>query len=104
MIPRAIEKTICEVSISRRTLPEHPRRDESGLTVIYRRGMAVDLLAPIRWARSGLGDQARAVLSGRDLPGPEAFATHVGNDPGLFGPASVTWRVHADLSPVVGGL
>ena len=66
--------------------------------------MPVDLLAPLRWARTGLGDQARAVLSGRDLPGPEVFATHEGNDPGLFGPDSIAWRVHADLSPVVGGL
>jgi uncharacterized protein (DUF2236 family) len=30
--------------------------------------------------------------------------THPPGDPGLFGPGSVTWRVHADPSMLVGGL
>jgi len=35
---------------------------------------------------------------------PEEQYTDPPGDPGLFGPASVTWRVHADPAMVVGGL
>lgn len=52
--------------------------------------------------RRTLGDSVRSMVSGEgDLE--EVFATHQG-DPGLFGPDSVTWRVHGDLSMFVGGI
>lgn len=51
--------------------------------------------------RDRLGHVVRGALGGG--PAPDfPFAT--AEDPGLFGPGSVTWRVHADRSMLVGGL
>jgi uncharacterized protein (DUF2236 family) len=36
--------------------------------------------------------------------GDRAVAEDLGGDSGLFGPDSVTWRVHADLAMLVGGM
>lgn len=55
-----------------------------------------------RPARRHLRRQVLAVLS-RDAPSPD-YDVPVG-DPGLFGPDSVTWKIHADFpSMMVGGL
>ncbi|HEX7348344.1 MAG TPA: oxygenase MpaB family protein [Rhodanobacteraceae bacterium] len=52
--------------------------------------------------RRRLRDEVLAVLS-RDAPAPDYDAPR--GDPGLFGPASVTWKLHADFpSMMVGGL
>lgn len=52
--------------------------------------------------RRHLRRQVLAVLS-RDAPAPDYDAPL--GDPGLFGPASVTWKIHADFpSMMVGGL
>lgn len=57
-------------------------------------------LAP---ARRVLGSVARSVLAGQSSGRPDlVFATDA--DPGLFGPDSVTWRVHRDRSMLVGGV
>jgi uncharacterized protein (DUF2236 family) len=45
----------------------------------------------------------RRFLSGQERPPAQRFRRRPG-DQGLFGPGSVTWQVHADLSMVVGGL
>lgn len=58
------------------------------------------LLAPARGVVRGLA--RRALAGGREGPPAVEFAT-VG-DPGLFGPDSVTWRIHADRSMLIGGL
>ena len=58
------------------------------------------LLSP---ARRMLGNAARSALAGQASGRPELeFAD--GSDPGLFGPDSVTWRVHADRSMLIGGV
>jgi uncharacterized protein (DUF2236 family) len=59
--------------------------------------------------RAGLAVAIRRVLSdGRPPPAPVVSAAPPPDgsppDPGLFGPGSLTWRVHADLAMFVGGL
>ena len=54
-------------------------------------------------ARRLVGGAARRALAGGRSRGTELrFATEA--DPGWFGPESMTWRVHADRSMLVGGL
>ena len=59
-------------------------------------------------ARANLAGVIRSVLNeGRPPPTrvvSSAPADGEAPDPGLFGPGSVTWRVHAELSMFVGGL
>ena len=58
------------------------------------------LFAP---AQRALGNAARTALAGRSSGGPDLdFATD--QDRGLFGPDSVTWKVHADRSMLIGGV
>lgn len=47
-----------------------------------------------------LGEDVRATVN-RYFPAPKSPGT--AGDPGLFGPDSVIWRVHADMSLLVGG-
>lgn len=54
-------------------------------------------------ARLGLGRGLRTMLAG-DAPVVRDLSAPVTGDPGLFGPDSVTWRVHADGSMLVGGI
>jgi len=57
----------------------------------------------LRPARVAVGRVARSALAGPPTGQPElAFAD--AEDPGLFGPGSMTWRVHRDRSMVIGGL
>jgi uncharacterized protein (DUF2236 family) len=54
-------------------------------------------------ARHLVGEAARRALAGPRARRPElAMATDA--DPGWFGPDSMTWRIHADRSMLVGGL
>jgi uncharacterized protein (DUF2236 family) len=46
-------------------------------------------------ARDALGQRVRAITGAQ--ASPEDFATPLG-DPGLFGPASVAWQVHAHFA------
>ncbi|MFV0258503.1 MAG: oxygenase MpaB family protein [Acidimicrobiales bacterium] len=48
------------------------------------------------------GTRMRTALTGRDPLDPAELA-HA-DDPGLFGPASVAWRVHGDTAMLIGGL
>lgn len=54
-------------------------------------------------ARARLARSVRQMVTGQDAP-PRTFQAADPDDPGLFGPESVTWRVHADPSMLVGGL
>ncbi len=59
--------------------------------------------AAITPARDALGGVVRALLTDRGrAPVDLEFASL--DDPGLFGPESVAWRVHADRSMLVGGI
>ena len=51
-------------------------------------------------ARAGVARAVRLRVTGR-RGGPQVT---IDGDPGWFGPDSVSWRVHADLATVVGGL
>ncbi|MFM7271489.1 MAG: oxygenase MpaB family protein [Actinomycetes bacterium] len=67
------------------------------------RRVATAPIAVIDAAREHLGLAARRLLTAGDGAYPEfPFADH--DDPGLFGPDSMTWRVHAHRSMLVGGL
>ena len=59
--------------------------------------------APLEAARTRIGAQVRSLLSGQVSPPVERFARR-GGDEGLFGPDSVTWRVHGDAAMIVGGI
>lgn len=52
--------------------------------------------------RMAIDDAYQAMLAGAHLPG-EQYTEPVG-DPGLFGPDSAIWKVHGDVSGVVGGV
>ena len=54
-------------------------------------------------ARRILGNLARTALAGQ-VSGPSELEFAHTADPGLFGPESVTWRVHADRSTLIGGV
>jgi uncharacterized protein (DUF2236 family) len=57
----------------------------------------------VRGLRAGLADQVRGLVAG-DGPPVRDLRLPVTGDPGLFGPHSVTWRVHQDAAMFVGGL
>jgi uncharacterized protein (DUF2236 family) len=52
--------------------------------------------------RTAIDDAYQTMLAGAHLPG-EQYTEPVG-DPGLFGPGSAIWKVHGDVSGVVGGV
>ncbi|HEU5161263.1 MAG TPA: oxygenase MpaB family protein [Streptosporangiaceae bacterium] len=52
--------------------------------------------------RTAIDEAYQAMLAGAHLPG-EQYTEPVG-DPGLFGPDSAIWKVHGDVSGVVGGV
>ena len=62
-------------------------------------------LRPLEPVRRGLGHQVRRTLGGDGTVAmPPAFTDPPG-DPGLFGPGSMTWRVHGDLpGMLIGGI
>ena len=61
--------------------------------------MVIDPLEPVRIIASKM---LRSLFSGPILP-MEQYTDPPG-DPGLFGPDSVAWRVHADLAVALGGV
>jgi uncharacterized protein (DUF2236 family) len=58
--------------------------------------------SPIAPLRQAVLKPVRRAFGGDRFP-EEQYTTPVG-DPGLFGPDSVTWRVHADASMLIGGV
>ena len=73
-----------------------------------------DPRTPPAWSPSGVGDPIEAARRRLQqsirhfLVGPATpvrdLSGAVRGDPGYFGPGSITWRVHADASMLVGGL
>ena len=57
----------------------------------------------VEGVRQRLGGAVRGLIRGEGDGGLEAFSEPVG-DPGLLGPDSVAWRVHADIAGLIGGL
>lgn len=57
---------------------------------------------PVSTVRSALGAMLRQVIAGDEQIDPADMAGE--DDPGLFGPGSPVWRVHADVSMLIGGL
>jgi uncharacterized protein (DUF2236 family) len=60
-------------------------------------------VAAIERLRDAVGDVVRRVLTAGSGQYPE-FPIADAEDPGLFGPDSITWRVHGHRSMLVGGL
>ena len=58
---------------------------------------------PVLWMRRVLAGQVRELVVGAEPP-MQRIDLADADDPGLFGPDSVTWRIHADSSMFVGGL
>lgn len=56
----------------------------------------------IEAARTGIAAATRSLLTGQGAAPARPDASRA--DAGLFGPGSVTWQVHGDLSMLVGGL
>jgi len=65
-------------------------------------GLGARLPDPLAPLRDAIGGALREVFSADRLPGEQYDAP--AGDPGWFGPGSVTWRVHADPSMLIGGL
>ncbi len=57
----------------------------------------------VRDLRAGVAAQVRALVAG-DEPPVRDLRRPVRGDAGLFGPDTVTWRIHQDASMFVGGL
>lgn len=65
--------------------------------------MAEALGTAIGQVRVRVGRELRSIIAG-DSPPVRDLSLPVDGDPGLFGPDSVTWRVHADGSMLIGGV
>lgn len=57
---------------------------------------------PVSYLRRGIGAALRQAISGDEELDRSELASL--EDPGLFGPGSAIWRVHGDLSMLIGGL
>ena len=58
---------------------------------------------PLSTIRSGLQTAIRKTLVGNQAPVRD-LSKPISGDTGLFGPESVTWRVHADSAMLIGGI
>jgi uncharacterized protein (DUF2236 family) len=66
-------------------------------------GVAGRAAAPL--AQAAVQNEMAKLFRGHRRPAAAATAPPAGGgDPGWFGPASTTWRVHADMSMFVGGI
>jgi uncharacterized protein (DUF2236 family) len=65
--------------------------------------MATPLDEPLELVRRRVARSVRGAVGGRPQ-GHEPFELAGADDPGLFGPDSVAWRIHRDTSMFVGGL
>ncbi len=80
-------------------LPPTPTSGEAALGLAA--GVAGRAAAPL--AQAAVQHGIARVFRGGEAPQPGAVAAATG-DPGWFGPASTTWRVHADSSMFIGGI
>ena len=58
----------------------------------------------VRHVRRGLALQVTNLLAGDHAPITEQRTSTFADDPGYFGPDSVTWRIHDDACVLVGGV
>ncbi len=65
--------------------------------------MTPEVSGPADTLRRGLHRALRGMVAGNRSPVRNLAAPVIG-DPGLFGPESVTWRVHADGAMFIGGV
>ena len=84
----------------RRTLASMPT-NPAGAPQIAQVGAAVDAI--VQQFRVQLGRGLRSFIAG-DQPAVRDLASPIEGDPGLFGPDSITWRVHSDGAMLVGGV
>lgn len=61
--------------------------------------MPIDLISPLRHT---MQDRMRSAVSGSGFPFEQY--TDPPGDPGLFGPDSIAWRIHADEAVGIGGI
>jgi uncharacterized protein (DUF2236 family) len=65
--------------------------------------LSVPIPGPVADLRSRVARGVRGLVAG-DAPPVRDLRAPVTGDPGLFGPGSVTWRLHQDNAMLVGGL
>jgi uncharacterized protein (DUF2236 family) len=58
----------------------------------------------LSWGRTRLARRVGNLLIGDNPPAVERRGASVEEDPGYFGPESVTWRIHEDAAMLLGGL
>jgi uncharacterized protein (DUF2236 family) len=58
----------------------------------------------VGWMRTQLALQVVHMLSGENRPARERRPVPIEEDPGYFGPGSVTWRLHEDSCMLAGGV
>jgi uncharacterized protein (DUF2236 family) len=58
----------------------------------------------LEWVRTRLALEVSDLLIGDNPPAVERRSVPFEEDPGYFGPDSITWRVHADSCTLIGGL
>jgi uncharacterized protein (DUF2236 family) len=58
----------------------------------------------LSWARTQMALRVGQLLVGDNEPAMERRGASVEEDPGYFGPDSVTWRIHEDAAMLLGGL
>jgi uncharacterized protein (DUF2236 family) len=63
----------------------------------------LDPLGVVQWMRTVVATAIRDTMTA-DQDSPRERRRAVDDDPGYFGPDSVTWRIHQDSSMLVGGL
>jgi uncharacterized protein (DUF2236 family) len=67
-------------------------------------GLLVDPLGMVGAATDRVRDVLARAVRGRVAGNPRGPVVDATGDAGWFGPDSVAWRVHADLSTIIGGL
>ncbi len=63
----------------------------------------LDPIGAVHWLRERVAVTIRDTMTNDEAPARDPWAPD-DDDPGLFGPDSVTWRIHQDSSMLVGGL
>src|SRR6185437_10999735 len=81
-----------------------PTREDGGRTRSLGAMAPLPSIDPLLWVRRALAGRVRGMVVGGTEPPLARFELADADDPGLFGPDSVTWRIHADNAMFVGGL
>ena len=84
--------------------PGRPIREDGGRARSLVAMAPLPSIDPLLWVRRALAGRVRGMVVGGTEPPLARFKLADADDPGLFGPDSVTWRIHADNAMFVGGL